>query len=213
MRRLSALFLAVLVSSYFPSWAEADTKYQYVAELPAYKKVSDQPVKFVVKVYLQEVVTGKSLSLLKKDGGLNAAGVTVTRKAGEEGASIESSTVNVGPKGFGPASYRLGGDIKKDSITKLGVHSGMTVGESAKVYPDAKGKIFIGTLTIAAQPGSKTTFQFSRYAPDFFTFTCVTENRQFDLDVTDQSAMTSGAGIYTAAASMDSSFTVEVSSK
>jgi len=174
--------MALATLAIAPTAGRADVAYSYVTDQSAYNLSA--PGTITVDLYLQEKLTGTSTSLIAADGGMSSAAASISRAAGQNGASFVttgtgttpafgSTTVNTaGFAGGGATAVRYGADNNTTNpgaqtasqatfgvLNQLGVGSGPT-----NINPDSTGRILIGTVQIAATSGT-TKFNLSNYPP------------------------------------------------
>jgi hypothetical protein len=152
MRKIAVLFgLGVLAC--LPASAWASITFEYVTDQSNYNVVAGQSV--TVNVYLQEILTGTSTSLIKMDGGMLSAGVAADRAGTQTAASLTAISENTGTP-WPSGSFKFGADNFTATHAQIGVNSNGQLGTANNVFPDANGKILIGTMTVTVATGSAT---------------------------------------------------------
>jgi hypothetical protein len=133
--------------------AKAAIVYQYVTPLTSYTTASN--VSLAVNIYLDEILSGGSTSLITSDGGLYGAGFSVTQTNNTSSPALTAltgSTTTGAP--FANGSYKTGITATNELAGSENVANGTTSGPT----PTA-GLILLGTVTIT--PTSAGTYSFS----------------------------------------------------
>jgi hypothetical protein len=200
--------------------AQASISYQYVTDQATYNATPGQTV--TVNLYLQEVLTGGSTSLINSDGGLYGAGVGIqfsksTTSRSSVPTDIQTNLSPIGPGG----GFGTGGGILNQTDLSMSNHNAAlveAVGATASQGPtvDANGRILLGTATIVAGSLNTTsTFTITSFANSDNKLAkllgeghTLSLNNQFDLD-SDNNAPNGGAA-YQGANDVTLSFSVHV---
>ena len=136
-----ALLMGLLGSC---AWVNADVSYQYTAVLSVFSAAPNTPVS--VSVYLTEMVTGNSSSLLGSEGGLYSAGTTL-------GQTLVSGTPSLITAIYGNtagftgnvSANLLGGGTSAAVDENIGTSF---TGVTASDLGGGVSRVFLGTATI-----------------------------------------------------------------
>ena len=157
-KSFAAIAAIVLLINVLP--APATVTYQYVTDQTAYAVAPNATL--TINLYLQETVNAGSVSLLASDGGLEGAGILVTRTSGVSSfARLSAETANTG-------SFSGGNHLNTVVDGSGSFYEGAPVsgGVTATAVPGETGvsRIFLGTVTAATSSGGlNTTFSLSPY--------------------------------------------------
>jgi hypothetical protein len=166
------VFLALGVAE-----ARASVTYQYVTDSTSYSAAAGANV--TVNVFLQEVLTGSSTSIINFDGGLFGAGFLVSQQTGGGNSTISSAAVSWNtnnattgaPPGFGtgaqtstsPAtSTQIGGLVNIGSGSISPNTSNISSVNGTTLPNTITNAVFLGSFTVKA--GSSTTFALQSYS-------------------------------------------------
>jgi hypothetical protein len=151
--------------------ARASITYQYTTDLATYTAQTGSTV--TVQLYLSEILTSSSSSIINNDNGMFGAGVGVNNKGGATTtgqATISSFTLNtaaISAGGFGSGgSAGNATDVSKDGSNGALIESigpGLNAGPLASQFSNSNGtvinRVLLGTATITAGvAGNSTTF-------------------------------------------------------
>jgi hypothetical protein len=156
MRKCGVLCALALLAG-LPLQARADISYVYVTDQSNYNVAAGASV--TVNVFLQEILTGTSTSLIAQDGGMLSAAAAVALKSGTS-ATITTASANAAtgnPTGstnnpssvWGTTSFAFA-VAHTATNANFGVNSNGSLGTATNINPDASGKILIGNLVITA---------------------------------------------------------------
>jgi hypothetical protein len=155
MRKLTMLGAAVAMGAFAAQRASAGVMYQYVADAGQYTAPAAGAT-VPVNVYLKEIASGGSPSLLVADNGLFSGGAEVLRTG--SGSAVMTG-VNLDTVDFtGPSAVNVGGadttfNVNTGTSDLKGVGFGNTNGGAVSGTP--ANEIYLGTVLISA--GSGTT--------------------------------------------------------
>jgi len=193
--------------------ARGSIVYEYVTSQSSYSGQVGQPV--TVPIYLDEILTSGSSSLIAADGGLQGAGFSVTQTTtGAGAAAITSAAGSVTTNG---SSFSGGSSTSKASNTGSHVQEAdlASLSASSGPTPNGSGLIQIGSVTVTPTATGSDSFVLANYLYPSTTggFTATfgtgpggsTANGYFDLDENN-----TGTYAYTGAAANPQTFTVTV---
>jgi hypothetical protein len=180
MRWLS-LVPVVLVWALGAAQARASVTYQYVTDQTSYTASTGTQV--TVDVFLQEVLTGTSTSIITAEGGLFGAGFLVSQSAGQTGNLSTITTTSMKPNlnavtggtppGFGTAGQNSASPTTTTQIGELENAGTAATGPTPTNITSVNGTtlattipnaILLGQFTITAGgAGTTTTYQVQSY--------------------------------------------------
>jgi len=148
----SALLAILLACGLATCAARADISYKYTADQSSYSLVGGTAS---AKIYLSEILTAPSSSLITSDGGLDGAAFSISV---ESGSGVKISGIN-----FNPA-FDAGSPINHSTFSNTSASlSESTNFGSPGVGLDGSGLgAFLGTLTFADSGGGTVKFDVAR---------------------------------------------------
>ena len=206
---------AVALGFFAQSNADASIIYSYVTSTPTYTVAPGGSV--TVPIYLQEMLSGGSSSLISADGGLFSGGFSVTR-AGTLPASPATLTTIAGSVSANGSNF-AGGSFTQDpnnqSTTFVAGDNLASFTATSGPIPNGSALIELGTVTIQAGAAGTTDFTLANYTypSQGGGYTTTFGNGPgaatlgFDLDVSH-----TGANAYTGATAAPETFAVSVQS-
>lgn len=194
--RLAAV---VLCSMLLAQAASAAVVYEYITDKPDYQANPGDTVN--VAVYLHELVSGGSASVINSDGGLFGAGFTVLRQSGDGSLKTAAADVGLNTSDFGGLSA-IGGHNGQGSASatemaitqsiplsaSTGIKLGNTGGGAGATMADA---VYLGTIHIVAGQGT-SAFGLKPYNTSGGN--TITNNNFLDLDFDNASPAFTGVG-------------------
>jgi hypothetical protein len=198
--------------------ARASVSYEYITDQSTYNAAPGQTV--TVKLYLQEVLTGASASLINSNGGLFSAGVGIQYSSNTTSTSSTISGISNNLSAIGAGGgFGTGGILQDQSDVSNGNAALFdAIGANVNQGPtaDSNGRILLGTATITAGNANTTsTFTITSFknsanelAKSLGEGQTISLNHHFDLD-SDNNAPNGGA-TYQGANDVTLSFSVHV---
>ena len=184
--------------------ARGAVTYQYVTDFTSYTVAANGTL--TIDLYLQETVNAGSVSLLTSEGGLEGAGILVSRTTGSLSfAALSEATPNT--QSFSGPSYV---NPVLSSAASFTEGAPFTSGVTATAVPGDTGvsRILLGSVTVTTMSGGlNTTFTLSPYVNSNSTIggNTLTNTNFYDLDT----GATAGSVAYSNTEDNPYSFTVD----